>query len=274
LGYNPGARTVEGLLPNGSYSLDVISYDPQPGSGSLTFSVRNAPVENASLLLVPGGSIPVNIRQDFTAATNADSSRSASRPSINRSPPVVTLVPADEFSPLPGASLHTRFRGTVATTLENVLPGRYWVRTENFEVYPSAITSDGVDLLTNPLVVAPGGSSSPIDITLRDDLAQINGTVDLVSDTPAPPSTTVYCIPYPEPIGHLTQAAVEAGPGQLTFQCPNLPPTSYLVLAFDRPQPELEYHNPEAMRAYESRGTVIRIEGNQKESVRVPLIHE
>jgi hypothetical protein len=274
LGYNPGTRTVEGLLPNGTYTLDVIGYEPQPTSGSLTFSVHNAPVENAPLLLSPGGSIPVTIRQDFTPA-NTNASGSSSRPSPNRVQPVVTLVPADDFSPLPGASLRTRNReNTPDPMLENVLPGRYWVRMENFEYYPSAITSDGSDLLANPLVVAAGGSSSPIDITLRDDFAQISGTVDVPSDAPLPQSPTVYCIPYPESLGRLTPAAVETGSGNLSFQCPNLPPSSYLVLAFDRPQPELEYHNPEAMRAYESKGAIIRVEGNQKESVRVPLIHE
>jgi hypothetical protein len=272
LGYNPGTRTVEGLLPNGSFTVDVIGYEPVPTSGSLTFSVHNASVENASLLLSPGGSIPLTIRREFTNANNAGSS---SRPSANRVQPVVTLVPADDFSPLPGASLRTRARDNAPEPmLENVLPGRYWVRMENLEAYPSALSSEGVDLLTNPLVVGPGGTAAPIDLTLRDDFAQINGTVDLPTDASLPQAPTVYCIPYPDPVGRFITAAVETGSSQLSFQCMNLSPSSYLVLAFDRPIPELEYHSPEAMRAYESKGAVIRVEANQKESVHVTLIHQ
>jgi len=53
---------------------------------------------------------------------------------------------------------------------------------------------------------------------------------------------------------------------------PPLAPGAYRVVAFDRPQPELEYRNPEAMRAYEGKGPVVRIAGGQTEHVRLQVI--
>ena len=56
------------------------------------------------------------------------------------------------------------------------------------------------------------------------------------------------------------------------FNFPNLSPGTYRLLAFRRPQPELEYRDPEAMRAYESKGLVVRLVAGQKEHVRLPLV--
>jgi hypothetical protein len=44
------------------------------------------------------------------------------------------------------------------------------------------------------------------------------------------------------------------------------------VLAFDQVQGEIEYRNPEAMRAYDSKGQVVRVVGGQKERVQLQLI--
>jgi hypothetical protein len=44
------------------------------------------------------------------------------------------------------------------------------------------------------------------------------------------------------------------------------------MLAFDRAQPELEYRNPEAMRAYEAKGPVVRVVGGQKDRVTLQVI--
>jgi hypothetical protein len=57
-----------------------------------------------------------------------------------------------------------------------------------------------------------------------------------------------------------------------SFDALELPPGAYRLLAFDRPQPEFEYRNPEAIRAYDSKGPVVRVVGGQKEHVTLQLI--
>jgi hypothetical protein len=51
-----------------------------------------------------------------------------------------------------------------------------------------------------------------------------------------------------------------------------LPPGAYRVLAFERPQSELEYRNAEALQPYDGKGPVVRLVGGQTEHLRLPLI--
>ncbi len=56
------------------------------------------------------------------------------------------------------------------------------------------------------------------------------------------------------------------------FTLTQVPPGAYRVLAFDHPQGELEYRNSEAMRAYDTRGQVVRLVAGQKENLRLHVI--
>jgi hypothetical protein len=123
---------------------------------------------------------------------------------------------------------------------------------------------------------------------MRDDTAMIDGTVEGVASSPlsafnaqqgtdlsmsfrpmpAAPAH-VYCVPMPDSDGQFAEVWVSPDG---TFASPPLAPGAYRVVAFDRPQPELEYRNPEAMRAYEGKGPVVRIAGGQTEHVRLQVI--
>jgi hypothetical protein len=56
-----------------------------------------------------------------------------------------------------------------------------------------------------------------------------------------------------------------------SFASPIVPPGSYRLLAFRRRRIDLEYENPEAMRAYDDKGVVVHMVAGQTEHVRVPL---
>jgi hypothetical protein len=116
-------------------------------------------------------------------------------------------------------------------------------------------------LLREPLVVGAGSRVPPIEITLRDDGANLAGTVSApagangnraIDTSPA----YVYCIPIGDDAGRFTE--IDAGQDG-RFNLRNLPPGEYRVLAFQKAQRELEYRNSEAMRRYEGRGAVITL---------------
>ncbi len=44
------------------------------------------------------------------------------------------------------------------------------------------------------------------------------------------------------------------------------------MLAFPQVQPELEYQNPDAMRAYDAKGQVVRLAAGQKEQMQLQLV--
>jgi len=169
--------------------------------------------------------------------------------------------------------------------LENVRPGRYWLKVSVYRGYVASAVAGSVDLLHQPLVVGPGGATLPIDIVLRDDGAAIDGTVDGVPASPAgalgpalvvrsgpvamAAGPYVYFIPLPDSAGRFTATWVSP---QGTFQLQQLPPGAYRVLAFDRQQDQLEYQNAEAMSRYDDKGPVVRLGPGQTEHVRVTLI--
>ena len=75
-------------------------------------------------------------------------------------------------------------------------------------------------------------------------------------------------MPLPESAGRFTEQPVnEDGRFSVT-----LPPGDYRVLVFPDVQPELEYQNPVAMRAYDGKGKVVRLNGGQKERLQLQLL--
>jgi len=159
------------------------------------------------------------------------------------------------------------------------------VRVNSSRGFAASVTSGETDLLHDPLVVGSGGSGSPIEITMRDGEAEIDGTIEVAvpqfgaSDGSAAPSTArvapdgsfahVYCVPLPDSSGEFKDLFV---PPDGKFGPQQIPPGTYRVLAFDHPQPELEYRDPDAMRAYESKGQMVRFVAGQKEHLQLQLI--
>jgi hypothetical protein len=290
LGYNYRTQTIEGLLPNGNYTLEASGFAP-PSTGVVNISVKGAALDGPRMTLVPNGSISVNVKEEFTASEEAGSQGRAINggPTGNLRGPTrylnVRLEPADDF----GQDRPLWLRPPAgpdddSLIIDGVQPGRYWVRVDTSRGFVAAITSGTTDLQHQLLTVGPGGSSPPIEITMRDDTAELDGVIEgspaqsEASPVLATRTATisadgsfahVYCIPLPDSSGEFKDIWVSAD-GR--FGAQPMPPGTYRVLAFDRPQPELEYRDPEAMRAYEAKGLLVRLVAGQKEHLQLPLI--
>jgi hypothetical protein len=126
-----------------------------------------------------------------------------------------------------------------------------------------------IDLLHQPFTVGPG-SSAPIEITMRDDGAELEGSISaLTGQNPSSvsgPRAWVYCVPLPESAGEFQQLPLsEEG----KFHVETMPPGDYRILAFGGPQPNLPYRDPEAMKEYESKGQVVHLSAGQKTTVQL-----
>jgi hypothetical protein len=163
--------------------------------------------------------------------------------------------------------------------IENVQPGRYRVVVNTTIGFASSITSGGTNLLRQPLVVGEGGPA-PIEITVRDDGAEVEGTIErtparggdkTVFKSPGASPGNVYFVPTDDSTGQFRVAWLSPDG---TFQLHQLPPGVYQVLAFDRQQPDLEYASEEAMAKYEPKSQVLRVVAGQKVRLQVPLISE
>jgi hypothetical protein len=162
--------------------------------------------------------------------------------------------------------------------IENVLPGRYRVIVNTSIGYVSAITSGSTDLLHEPLVVGIGGSVPPLEITVRDDGAEVDGTIDPTNVTLDRPTANNRST---QPVGFVCLAPMDrvddrckivwaGADGAFTFQ--QLAPGTYRALAMDRTRPQFEWLDDEFLKQHESKIQVIHVAQQQKERVRLPLI--
>jgi hypothetical protein len=162
--------------------------------------------------------------------------------------------------------------------IEGVLPGRYRVSVNTSIGYAASITSGSTDLLRQPLVVGIGGSIPPLEITMRDDGAEVEGKIDSTNVTPDRATANNGSN---QPLGFVCLTPIDrmddrckivwTGPdGTFAFQ--QLAPGSYYALAMDRSHLQFESLSNEILTQYESKIQVIRVAQEQKERVRLPLI--
>lgn len=284
LGHNPSHHAIEGMLPNGTYTVDATVFRPNGASmtGLQTIAIKGGAIDGPTMVLAPNGVIAVNVKEEFTAAdqTPLRTFSGSSHSMVLKGPRSylnVTLETADDFGTGRNVSLRDPTGpGDEALAIEGASAGSYWVKVYSSRGYAASIRSGNLDLLHQPLVVGVGGAAAPIEITMRDDGAEISGTIDgIASSTQGASSGTgqsrlhVYCFPLADSSGTFTQFGVQLDG---SFDYSGLPPGAYRLLAFDGAPSEIEYRSPEAMQAYDAKGLVVHLAGGQKERVTLPMI--
>jgi hypothetical protein len=271
LGFNPSEQLIQGVLPDGNYALQADTRGEPDSTGMLNFSVHGAAFEGPALNLIPNPSLTVNVKEEFKSGQSVfdegpaepadEPSNSATARQVNVQ---VMLTPIEEFgSAEVGASQPVEGSTEHALVIQNVHPGRYRVRVESAVGFAASVLYGGTDLLHEPLVVGSGGLSSPIEVTLRDDGAATDGKVE------GGAQSYVYFLPVDGSSGQF-RATYSTPDG--SFSQEQLPPGTYLVLAFDSLQEDLAYANQEGLRNFESQGQIIRVAAGQKEHLRLKII--
>jgi hypothetical protein len=271
LGYNSAEQLIQGTLPDGNYSIQANTQGQPGSSGFLNFSIRGGPREGPALNLVPNSSLAVTVREEFKSGQSVFEERPAAPgDGASNTPPQrwvnvqVMLMPIEEFGSAQTASSEA-VQGTQdhALVIPNVQPGRYRVHVQTGVGFAASIGSGGTDLLRQPLVIGLGGLSSPIEITLRDDGAEVDGKIEEATES------HVYFLPLGDGSAEFREANSTLDG---SFAITQLPPGTYRVLAFDSPQNDLAYADAEAMRRLESKGQVIHLDPGQKEHLRLKII--
>jgi hypothetical protein len=286
LGYDFRDGSIQGSLPNGAYTVHVATYGPNTKSGTSNITVAGAAVSQQVVTLSPSVSISVSVREEFqqtqgaSTMTVTDPFRRTFTANERRANYLqLTLVPAEGFGFQPNFSLRPPAGPEDdSLVLENVVPGRYRVRVDTSAGFVSSVTSGGTDLQRQLLVVGAGAAPPPIEVTVRDDGAEVEGTIEGVggSETAGAREAKVgqlqgwvYFLPLDDSAGQSKHAFVFP-PG--TFQVQQLAPGTYRALAFDSPQQDVEYASEEVMRQYDSKARIISVVSGQKEQLRLPLI--
>ena len=274
LGYNAGTHKIEGLLPNGDYTVEAFSYGQDSASGQVNLRVAGAAAEGSALTLGRNSSLTLEVKEEFTRTQEVvRCGGEVQRAGCTRGPGAYLdpmLEPVDEFEAFGGGAVRPQNNpNDNSLVMENVLPGRYWLRLSSSRGYVAAATFGGIDLLHEPFEVGTG-ANIPVEITMRDDTATLDGTVTGgTSQSPQIPQGWVYCVPIDDSPGHY-QESVAGLDGKFTF--PEIAAGTYRVMAFASAKAEIPYRDPEAMRAYESRGQVVQLAAGQSASVQLQVI--
>jgi hypothetical protein len=260
--YDASTHTVQAALPAGSYSLLVsrpsfqgvtFSLDggPQNGSaqigaleGSVDFAVADHAVTGLRVPLATPAFAPIDVTVNRSGVTV---NRSGSGIPAAQSGQVAVMVsPAKE--PLSGAMVSQYASGSAEGALDAnyVPPGAYWVHTYiDRGLCEQSFTAGGANLAREPLVVGPAGTTAPIELTLRDDCAQL--TLELPENLAGPaagvePFYTVYVVPDFDFTSDVRPAVLRPSVST-SFTVNDLTPGNYHVytLAGDA---HLEYRNP------------------------------
>ena len=274
--WNPQQGVAEINLPDGQYSAELRSNGATPSYGRVDFKVTNAPVSGLTAMLIPMHPLLVHVHRDFTvtdpqANGNVLAGILASRPEANAGVNLnlanVNSLAGDAgggLQPAKGASDPTLFQ------LENISPGRYWVETFPFEGYVTSITSGGVDLTRQPLVIGAGDTVAPIEITLRNDGGQIKGSLNQSQSTSpasAELSTTyIYAIPAFPTTTPLQRTESQNG---LPFSFANLTPGAYKVVATDK---EIDPNDTAQLAPYAAKGQDVTIEASGTENLQLDIV--
>ena len=276
LGYNAEKQRIEGLLPNGNYLVEAAMFGSILAAGAVNIAVAGAPVEGPGMTLAGNSSIPLHVKEEFsTRDWKGSASMMIEGRTIRLHGPrlylQVSAEAADDFEQHRGGSIRPPTGpNDDSLVIENLASGRYWLRLSSSRGYVAAATMGGIDLLHEPLVVA-AGSSTPIEITMRDDTAEIDGTVAGITARSMTTSATayVYCVPLPDSSGQFQPLSVSP---EGKFDSQTMAPGTYRVIAFKTPQPNLPYRDAEAMRAYETKGQVVHLSPGQKTTLQLQII--
>ena len=278
LGFNPSEQMIEGMLPDGNYTVGLDTFGENGSTGSGNFVVSGGPFEGAPVRLVGNASVTINVREEFQHNTGGDESPvgvSHGR-QFNTMVMLRSVAPEESGGSGQGAQAQpVEGSDNRMLVVPNLRPGRYRVAVYTGNAYVAAMESGGVDLLRKSLVVGMGGAVPPVEITLRDDGAEVSGTVEEATGANGNPGEKtpqlrmVYLVPigregWPQP------QIVQAFNG--TFRMPNVPPGEYLALAYEDSPQDLPIGDEEFAKRMEGLGQRIHVEAGEKVSVRLKVI--
>jgi hypothetical protein len=236
------------IVPPGAWNL-VFRAQNQPGDAYYAeqqIEARGSDIDNVRILLQPLPPIPVHVvNAADTGGQSVQVRLIPQKARLNRQEFGAATDGANPAGPL---------------LIRDVTPGTYTAVVQaNGQGCVDSVLSGNVDLTRDPLVVALGSPPQPIQVTLRQDCATLDVTVQsqdharavsviLVSDSQAFEPSVTY-----------------VGAGSQTQFAPLMPGLYRLYAVFNLNN--LEYTNPEALRNLE--GQEITLAPNQHASVSV-----
>jgi len=241
-------------VPDGTYEVVATGQNGVQLSTPVASVTVNADNPDLHIALTRGLSIPVDILFENGAPGAEQTVRAqGGAPGI-----VVSLIPASSLQK--GVNWWREPDG-----IQNVEPGTYSLQIQNMSrLWVKSAKSGSTDLLSDDLTVAEGGQAAPIEITLRKDGGNVNGTVSPASNSWPP---TVLLVQPRGKKNYVKAVRAEGG----SFDMQGVPPGEYAVVAIDHGD-QLEYMNPEVLNPYLLDAQHVSVRPNGNTTVNLSLI--
>jgi hypothetical protein len=279
-------------VPGGDYALIANAADDAGRTHSTQTILHVAKDMDRVVVNVESYDIPVHVTTEFAEPTLEGldlAGVTAIAAAIPKQLPI--QVHLEETDP-PSRQALTSYEGTPeqpVAVIHNVQPGRYRARINLLAVrsYVRSARCGDTDLLRDPLTIEAGAAIPPIEVTLRNDSAQLTVKVEGVVPERL---TRIFLLsefaPAQEPV---VSAVMPKGPAPLfisrgNFFSPHLPdddpnsvriaglaPGGYQVFAMEGME-DLEYANPAALQPYLFEATHVILDPKEKTSVSVKVI--
>ncbi len=282
LEYVPSNRSLRGFLPDGEYTLRITSageeqdgsQDEQKGSsGTANFNVHGAPT-TVSIAMLPNITITVIVKTVFSHPdmdkVGGETDDIEVREGFSE-PVTVSLASVNAYDQEQSyVSDHSPDDPVDLVKVADVVPGDYRLSVESQRGYVSTATWNGADVLEQQVTIRPDGGASPIEVTVRDDGAELSGSVQVTSDAKTQTAYEAQIYVYMLPITGVQRQFRHLAPNS-GFTFDQVAPGTYRILAFEREHRELNSVDSQTLQTYEGRGIEVTLSANQKLNLSEPL---
>jgi hypothetical protein len=282
--YDPATRTIQALLPDGTYSLQLTatarfllrvlpggtvratSPNSWPYVGSVDFSVAGRAISNLRVPL----SIPAPSSVRLTVLHSASAASTTPQSTLNARPEAVVMASEAGGWMSDGATNSFAEGGEGRMDAEYTAPGSYWMHTRMTQagLCEVSFTAGGANLAREPLVVGLSGATAPMELTAEDDCAKLTLTLPAALSglsVGEEPFYTVYAVPDFDSTADVEPVTLRpTSGGSMTLD--GLTPGSYRVYTFSGPV-ELEYRNRDALAALPDPGQQVTLSPGQTSSL-------
>jgi hypothetical protein len=261
--YDQNSHTIQAALPDGSYSM-LVSSAPQfdqagrgGGAGVLVgtvdFSVAGHAVTNLRVPLTTPRPSSVQVNVVRSGAGKGAGQIGEVLVMVNRAGGWIDDGMASVYaSGTPPAPLPATY----------TLPGAYWADVQLAEqgLCEGSFTAGGANLAREPVAIGLSGSTAPMELTLRDDCAQLN--LSLPEDVAGMAAGeeryyTAWVVPDFDFTRELYPVVLRPTSGG-TVLLNNMTPGNYHVYTFAGPV-RLEYRNRTALAALPDAGQAVTL---------------
>jgi uncharacterized protein (DUF2141 family) len=249
-------------IPEGTYTLLARGFarsgaapeEMKPALGATQLVHLTSDVTGLVLLLEPTSSVEIQVRDEIPP----DGSHVLHQAVVR-----FVSLESTQYSPAIQAPFLEGERVTTGR-LDNIPPGTYRVEaTPNQPGYIASLRCGRTDLLREDLTVAAGAALPPIEVTLRNDGAQLN--VSVIEENHRRGASVVI---YSEEIPRRSLLVRVDDTGSASEA--NLAPGTYSLIAVDDAE-DLEFRNPLAVEKYLGDATEVTLGPGDKTSVQVKL---